>query len=168
MTRSPRSARGALCALLLLLLLPLLTGCDPFTVPDSAPPCPYGISTPAPVPTPTSRSGTVRFGTSIDTDMRVHGRRTTFRVHQTVAWIAYFSHPIKSGQLYFQIRRDECGRWVSVYTGPNIPYSPDQTIHGRGIVPALRLEFQIIHLGIYQVRYINHRTVVAQGVFLLH
>jgi hypothetical protein len=85
-----------------------------------------------------------------------------------VAWIAHFTHPIRAGRLHFQIRRNECGRWVSVYTGANIPYSPDQTIHGRGIVPALRLEFQIIHLGTYQIRYLDSGRVVAQGTFVLH
>jgi hypothetical protein len=167
MTASPRRMRTALCALLFL-IPPLLAGCDPYTIPDRAPRCAPGVTTPVPAPTASALSGSVRFGTSINPNLTVHDPRTSFGIHQMVAWIARFSHPINSGHLNFVLVRNECGRWVRVYTGANIGYSPNQKWQTRGIVPALRLEFQIIHLGTYQVRYVNRGAVVAEGMFILH
>jgi hypothetical protein len=156
-------------ACLLISLIPLLlTGCNVFSIPDTAPRCPAGYVAPTPAPTPAALPGTVRFGTSINTNLTVHDPQVAFGVHQMVAWIAHFSHPITSGTLRFEIFRSECGRWARVYTGPAIPYGPGQRLHTRGILPALRLEFQIIHLGTYQVRYVNSGSTVARGVFVLH
>lgn len=154
---------------LLFLLSPfLLTGCNLFTVPDTAPRCPSGFSAPTPAPTPVALPGTVRFGTLINPNDTVHNPRNVFAIPQMVAWIAHFSHPIRTGRLHFEIWRSECGRWVRVYTGAPIPYAPHQKFHTRGIIPALRLEYKIIHLGTYQVRYLNNGSVVARGTFVLH
>jgi hypothetical protein len=159
-----RVAAGLLC-----LLGPLLAaGCDPFTVPDSAPHCQSAAPAPTPAPTPVALPGTVRFGTLINPNYTVHNPRVAFAVPQMVAWIAHFSHPIRTGRLHFEIWRMECGQWVRVYSGPNIPYAPRQTFHTRGILPALRLEYKIIQLGTYQVRYLNNGAVVARGTFILH
>ncbi len=153
----------------LLLLSPfLLTGCNLFTVPDTAPHCSSSVTPPTPAPTPTALSGTVRFGTSINPNYTVHQPRIAFAIPQMVAWIAHFSHPISSGRLHFEIWRSECDRWARVYTGPPIPYAPGQKFHTRGVLPALRLEYKIIQLGTYQVRYLNNGTVVARGTFILH
>lgn len=163
------SRRNLAAAGLLSLLIPfLLTGCDLYTVPDTAPHCAPGMAATTPAPTPTALAGSVRFGTSINPNFTVHSPRTTFGIPQMVAWIAHFAHPIHTGTLHFEIWRDECGRWVRVYAGPHIPYAPDQTFQTRGIVPALRLEYKIIQLGTYQVRYVNKGTVVARGTFILH
>lgn len=167
MTASPLRKPGL--AVLLCLLAPcLLTGCDLFTVPDNAPRCQAGATAPTPAPTPVALPGTVRFGTSINPNYTVHNPRITFTIPQIVAWIAHFSHPISTGRLHFGIWRNECGRWVRVYNGPPIPYAPHQKFHTRGILPALRLEYKIIQLGTYQVRYLNNRAVVAEGTFILH
>lgn len=158
-----RVAAGFLC-----LLGPLLvTGCDPFTVPDTAPHCQSAAPALTPAPTPAALPGTVRFGTFINPNYTVHNPRIAFGVPQMVAWIAHFSHPIRAGHLHFGIWRNECGRWVRVYTGGPILYVPGQKFHTRGIVPALRLEYKIIQLGTYQVRYLNNGAVVARGTFIL-
>jgi hypothetical protein len=167
MTASPRHSQ-AILFVLLLVIVPVLSGCSLFTVPDTAPPCPPGSTVPTPGPTPTSQSGTVRFGTIINPNLTVHHPRTTFGIHEMLAWIAHFSHPIKSGLLHFELFRNECGRWVRVYKAANIAYAPNQRWTTRGIVPALRLEFRIIQLGTYQVRYLNRGSVVAQGEFVFH
>lgn len=162
-----RSTTTARTCLLLVLGPFLLAGCNLYTVPDTAPRCASGASAPTPAPTPSALPGSVRFGAYINPNFTVHQPRTMFGIHQTLAWIAHFSHPIAAGRLYFGIWRDECGRWVRVYTGGTIPYGPGQPIHTRGIVPALRLEYHIIQLGTYQVRYLDNRRVVARGTFTL-
>lgn len=158
----------AILSVALLAISPLLTSCSSFTVPDTGPPCPSNSSVPTPAPTPTTLSGTVRFGTIINPNLTVHNPRIAFGIHQMMAWIAHFSHPINSGLLHFEIFRNECGRWVRVYTAANIAYAPDQRWHTRGIAPAFRLEFRIIQLGTYQVRYLNHGSIVAEGEFVFH
>jgi hypothetical protein len=146
----------------------MLAGCDLFTIPDTAPHCSAGVRVPTPAPTPVALPGSVRFGTLINPNYTVHNPRIAFNIPQMVAWIAHFSHPIRTGQLHFEIWRNECGRWVRVYTGAPIPYAPSQKFHTRGIIPALRLEYKIIQLGTYQVRYLNNGAVVARGTFILH
>lgn len=156
-------------AVLLVLVIPcFLTGCNLFTVPETGPRCVSGAAAPTPAPTPVALPGTVRFGTSINPSYTVHNPRIAFGIPQMVAWIAHFSHPINTGRLHFEIWRNDCGGWTRVYTGPSIPYAPNQKFHTRGILPALRLEYKIIQLGTYQVRYLNNGSVVARGTFVLH
>lgn len=166
MTASPRGHRVA-AALLTVLIPLLLTACNLFTVPDTVPRCPSSYPGATLEPTPVSLPGTVRFGTSINPNLTVRGPRTTFGIHEMVAWIAHFSHPLRSGQVTFQIRRDECGRWVRVYASAPLPYNPGLRYHTRGILPALRLEYRIIHPGTYQVRYLDTTSVIAAGTVRL-
>jgi hypothetical protein len=139
-----------------------------YTVPDNAPArCPGAAATATPAATPDTEAGNVRFGLLINPDLTVHAPRTRFGIHQMVAWIARFSRPVTSGKLSFGIWRDECGQWMRVYISPHIPYNPGIKLHTRGILPALRLEYGIIHPGTYQVRYVNGRSTLATGRFIL-
>jgi hypothetical protein len=99
--------------------------------------------------------------------MYPHSPRTVFGVHDFVAWIAHLSQPLKTGLMHFEIYRNECGKEKRVYKSLHFAYAPGEHIETRGIAPALRIAYKVIHPGTYTVKYFNHGEVIASGTFIL-
>src|SRR3954454_15914292 len=53
--------------------------------------------------------GTIRFGTHLDKNYNLHGHKSVYAVHDSVAWEAEFPRELKSTTIYLVIFRQECG-----------------------------------------------------------